>query len=1421
MIDKVFYPWERVWVPSTGKSVDEILIHKGYFHPDSDTRPLEYWQNVPCLILLGEPGMGKSAEWQRQLEKATEEVSQFVNLGDFSAGWDIVAELERYPKVAKWLNEPGSTLFLWLDSFDEALTHESKLAQTLKRMLDRWPLVGLHIRILSRTATWPAFFTDDLKRRFNSPKHEGNVILLQLAPLTLSHLVMAAEQERIEPRTFIDAIEHVEAIPLAIRPVTLGLLVKLWKAGKFGPNLGRRTELLEAGCKLLCEEEWDEQRTLSPLHDPDRRLRVAAHLALVMVGSNRRVLVYNETDDTELSLRISEVTGYNTLLSDKPGVFLERNLVKDVLEHTGLFAPSATHVSWAHQAYAEFLAAWALYKAQVPVAQLRNLFRSTVQGAGVIPSLRDTAVWLASLSAEFAAELLQLDPLTAMRADLLTSSSAQRERIVNHLFALTRKKHLYPRRAEAYLGRLAHPGIALQLTTVLENADDTPESKWLAYKIAEGCAVYELIPLLVRQTLNTTLPIRTRIDAIHVLRTLADENAAQQLRQLITAIPSNDKDDELRGNLLHILWPSHLNVHELLRMLTPQKNSRFLGSYHSFIDPAFINGLESGIKTEHLPSLLYWSVRHSHRQYESGLRDVVKGVCRSSLSVAWKHTDDPQVLPWLAFALLYLSKMHEEFIVPVDALPRYRVVQRWIKRNQLPNAYRLVRYHPAEIRQHAKQDVLQQAFLGSQDWPFLLELLTTVQSIDVVCKLFGVANHLLDGVLPATSSTYQERFSILYNIAETKGLLRQSEELDWAWAIDSNYARNNQERLHYERKDNSQKKNRARLTRRTNWRTYRLLIKLSDPNRTDTYNSWGKTWMLLTRSHRGLSNHFSTNVQEGYHWLRSSNTLKKRVIDLAYRVTQQNPPLIETSRINTVSSYQAANLAALILCFNERPDLIHNFSAEAWKPWVNLLLYAGIVSEGYRSKLLSIALTYHQRSIIKQIVNTTDFWQQIWTESNGSSRLLELLQDTSNDILRRIALFSITASQWPLENTLAVFKQLLTWRFRPAELFRDALLEQNPYGLQLHRLTYTVLRSTLFETDNYSQWWAMWQQVIRFGPETVRYLIGSVNGRPSWEGPVPASLSDTELAKLLTYLIEDLGVTEENGDNDWRSENRATRVRNFRNTTAKRLAGKATAEAWATLNKIAIQQSYPRWLTYIIEEAAETYSRAEWKPLDSVELIRFLRNAANRCIQSGEDLLDAVIESLDRLQQAMQGEPALANQFWYPANGLKDSRVRNGNKVVDENKVTDFVQFFLYKDLYQHVFSVKREVQLRDTQGSQKGQDLDLYIDAVAVDKQNNPIPGDRISVFVEAKHNDNREVTTALKGQLVNRYLRGHTAKFGLFLVYWHTQETGKSLSRGSLTTLREELVRQADAASVDGLSIRSYVLDIRLPDDQENKHT
>jgi hypothetical protein len=1199
---------------------------------------------------------------------------------------------------------------------------------------------------------------------------------------------------------------------MAIRPVTLRLLFGLWKAGEFGGvNKISRGELFAKGCRHLCEEAWDEQRDYPEGYDTDLRLRIAAHLALIMVFGNQQTLLFHEPErlleDRELLLR--DVIGETTLAGAKPGFVLGQPMVEQVLKHTGLFAPTPKQAFWAHQAYADFLAAYALYDARVPVPQLRNLFRSTVPEVGIVPALRDTAVWLASLSPDFAAALVEIDALTAIRADGLMATDAQRAQLVDDLFTLTREQHFYPYRAEPYFSRLRHAGLATQLTGPLTDPIVSPETRRLVNRLIEHCALREFAPLLLQQVLDETTPFGMRSSALRLLVHVGDAASYYQLRPLIETMPAEDSDDDFRGVLLQLLWPNHLSVCELTTLLTPLKQSNHIGAYHHFFEPELSGILKNTITAQHLPALLCWILRHAekHTDFDTTVFD---SVTRTALYLAWQHTDDSQVLKWLTPVLKQFWIRYSRAL-PSSIELRNTVLRYMAVHDKLPEPWMLINTYSSGNNTKA------QALADLSNWPILLELTETANKFETKAILLKTAYYLLNKSFRVDTQQWQEGFSKIYTLVTSIAWPAASPQDDWVIQRDSENAESQRKDFSLNKEIRKEDRKRAHKIRKVNSRTFRLLIGLSNPNRTNVLASWNRVHRLLSRSATRKKISFLTNIRSQFSWVRSYKLLEQRLIALSQRVVSNSPPKADTLyEVNKLYHHNTIHLAALVTVGNEVPALLSTLSAEEWEPWVRLLLFVGNwAEEGSRQHLMAISMQQHRRAIIRQILTQHDYWQQVSKDEHGYSRLNNLLQEVPDELLRRVALHHVIAFSWGYHFTQEVFRQLLMLRFRPAELFCDALFAQTATGPALHRLTFAAVRITLFETEPTAAWWYYWQQAVLFGPALMRPLLESVG---EWRQPLHAAgislLTDTQLSEVLRWITIDLGVVEENDADDWQTDKPAGRVRSFRNSVAKLLASRATAEAWDILNTLSISLNHPRWVMYLLEEARETYSRLEWTPLPAADLLALCRKSSQRWVQGGEDLLEAVIESLDRLQGHMQGEPARANWLWYPANEPNGYRIRHGNKVVDENEVSDHVQDFLSTDLPKSISSY-REVQVRAPSNPGTGQEIDLYVTATARNKRGELIETDKIIVFLEAKHNDNREVDSALDGQLVNRYLQNHAAKCGLFLVYWHTAETGRSISKGSIAGLRIELAQQAQAASKDGLLIRSYVLDIRLPDD------
>jgi len=94
----------------------------------------------------------------------------------------------------------------------------------IEEELGRCPLDRLMLRIACGTADWP----HSLEKALNGFWEDGNVGVYELLPLRRRDVRAAAEAEGIDPDQFVEDVGRRGAPPLAIKPVTLRMLINLY-----------------------------------------------------------------------------------------------------------------------------------------------------------------------------------------------------------------------------------------------------------------------------------------------------------------------------------------------------------------------------------------------------------------------------------------------------------------------------------------------------------------------------------------------------------------------------------------------------------------------------------------------------------------------------------------------------------------------------------------------------------------------------------------------------------------------------------------------------------------------------------------------------------------------------------------------------------------------------------------------------------------------------------------------------------------------------------------------------------------------------------------------------------------------------------------------------------------------------------------
>ncbi|WP_437893320.1 phosphorylase family protein [Sorangium sp. So ce124] len=650
------YNWKRFWCPREGQNT---LDCEGYLlDPDGEhgwyAKPcavaFDDIASRPCLLLLGEPGIGKSSAMARQREIAARQLPPGEELLDidFRLDRDLKSDLFEHPKFKGWL-EGKHTLHLFLDSLDEC--PEADAASRILGKLRRGPVEKLRLRIACRTAEVPLVLEQGLQELWSQDDGGKSFVgIYELAPLRKKDVELAARDDGLDAGAFLAEVAHRGAVALATKPVTLSFLLRRYRARGALPNT--RWAIYKEGCQLLCEERSLTRRDRGETGrlDARQRMMVAARIAAVCLLGNRS-MIHLGTDPGDLpeDALLAEVLRGRSERVGEQDFEVDARAVRETLTMTGLFTDRGRDqlLGWAHQTYAEFLAAYFLRERGLELEALEGILFPSVERVQIVPALREVAAWMASADAEIFTKLTHDDPRTLLRSDVAMVGDVERERLVGALLQSFADRELIDVDVgnKAVYRKLSHHRLPEQLEPWIRGRDRYFIARRGAIDIAEACEERRrLQDALADVALDPADDVNLRTRATRAVVTIADEAARLRLRPLAHGQAGKDPYDELKGYALTALWPGHMPASELFSCLTRPKNKGHFGAYRAFIE----RELEKGLSDADLVEALAWAERQPRTDHP--IDRFAKLIGRLTRR-AWDCMDDPAILE----ALVHLA----------------------------------------------------------------------------------------------------------------------------------------------------------------------------------------------------------------------------------------------------------------------------------------------------------------------------------------------------------------------------------------------------------------------------------------------------------------------------------------------------------------------------------------------------------------------------------------------------------------------------------------------------------------------------------------------------------------------------------------------------------------------------------------------
>ncbi len=1407
------YPWKRLWCPRGGVI---LLTDRGYLadpdiggpYSNPDLVSFETIAEDPCLVLLGEPGIGKSNALathvlETQQRGGAEVRYLHFDLRAYGSEQRLQRALFDHSEIVSWQGDT-SVLHLFLDSLDESLLRVDTVTDMLIEELERWPRHRLFLRIACRTADWRPTFEERLRHLWG---HDA-VGVFELAPLRRIDVSMAAQVEGRDPEAFLQEVDRVAAVPFAIKPVTLTLLLNMYHRQGTLPSTQR--EVYERGCELLCGETNPQRREagLTGNFTPEQRLRAAERLAAVTIFANRYAvwtgIDWGDVPEADITLRMCTGEGGQEEHFTEPAL-------KEALATVLFSARGGQELGWAHQTYAEFLAA-RFVTGTMSVEQILSLIRHPDDPRGkLIPQLYETAAWIACMEPQVFRAIMRVEPDVLLGSDVATADARDRADLVDALLQYYEVEGALDdsRRNAACYHKLAQPGLATQLEPYLLDKTREHVARRVAIEIAEACHVRDLADALLRVALDGTDEHIIRTSAADAVGKLGDDEARTQLKPLLT--DSDDPDDELKGVALRAVWPQFLTADELFATLTPPREAHLIGMYVWFLSSVRI---VDHLHATDLPVALAWAQQYALVQH-SAFSNLVDGI----LTRAWQHLETPEIAQGCARVARQRLERH-------DALVGGEMLA-----SSMQTGQGYVNTFMKNLREDAdRRHILLEALLPL--WQESSPALTTVvfartpivyeeDMAWLLARLQQETDELTQHKLvQIISLVFRERIpahvEAIFEASTTQPLLAQRfRGLLEPILIDS------QEACELKRAYYARMEPQRPLPRPDPLDPIPAIMvqQLLDRYESGNLDAWWQLNRVLTiqpeSTHYG--DEFAADLTILPGWQEADEPTRARIIKAALSYILLRGPEAQRALQERMHTWMGqaltidfplyAGYRAFLLLQREAPELLETVPPAAWRQWALMLasypLQRDDAAMEYHHQLIRTAYQHASAEIVATCLTQID-QQNREMHALNCLHLVEACWDSHlEDALLGKAHDTILDAVC-LRDVLTV---VVTHDPAAASTIAETLFQEAYTAADYEQAT--VVAGVLIAHTPDASWKYIWP-LLAHNDAFGRALLLGLQRAEAFEHALAHRLAPGQIADLFLRAVELFPPAEDPpGPNGFVSDRQLLSI--WRSQLITFLQQRGTSEGCAALRAISLAHPEMEWIRWVLVDAERLVRRRTWSGFRPQEILAMVHDKARRLVQNGEQLLAVITESLVRLEETLHGETPACIFLWdvIPARAKREKRYWPK----DENSLSNYVKLHLERDLKQRGIVVLREVEIRYAMGGDPGERIDLYVDAWV----------DVLTVIIEVKGCWHRKVNTAMQTQLVERYLRDNPGRQGLYLVGWfncpqwndpddHRKEDAPQIT---LEEARARFAQQAEeltARSEGRYLVKSFVLDTAL---------
>jgi predicted NACHT family NTPase len=493
---------------------------------DAQPRPFSDFVGQPDLVVLGDPGAGKTHLFR-----------------DAAA-----AEGARYLKAREFLNTPAqmlSGLALYIDGLDERRTGRGD-QDTIDAIVEKlFAVAPLKVRLSCRAADWLGESDLAAFHPYFAQRGAVPVLLLQSLSAEEQRAVLAEQQVGADrANEFLAGAEQRGLGDFLENPQNL---IMLWRAVQTGVWPSTRRELFELSTKLMLEEfNLDRARRGSGTYSVAELRPIAGAICAARLISDVDAISLTDQEGTP------KIPGYRSI------TFLPPEKVQAALGRRVFDAGTESEtVDYAHRTTAEFLAAEFLatrIREGLPFGRVTALIGADGHPA---PELRGLHAWLAVHLPEYADQLIAADPYGVLTyGDAASLSPSACAHLVRELDRLSKSNPWF--RSGNWqslpIGALARPDMVQEFRAVLNNpASGFGIRSVVIDALALGTPIPEMIPDLAEVLERHASPFAERAHALSALLRLGDAGKQTARDAYRTTLRQTFNDLRLRVEIIRQL----------------------------------------------------------------------------------------------------------------------------------------------------------------------------------------------------------------------------------------------------------------------------------------------------------------------------------------------------------------------------------------------------------------------------------------------------------------------------------------------------------------------------------------------------------------------------------------------------------------------------------------------------------------------------------------------------------------------------------------------------------------------------------------------------------------------------------------------------------------------------------------------------